>query len=184
MIAPIAFVFGLLSLVSAAPGRRDVSTCTIIKTGVLKADGHLIGISDDQTVSIGISSNQLVATFQSCQPNFGHYDGANNSPLEGHLVDTSTNKCLSLKPGFSNPPFTLTVEDCCFGDDDGSISQNFIKDVYNRIWFAGGTKKDHSSIWYQSQCLSGTFGIDRTTQKGPVGLKCTAFGNVESFELV
>ncbi len=56
----------------------------------------------------------------------------------GHIVVKSTGKCLSLKPGFTGPPFAVTVDDCYYSDDSGQTFSNFVKQSDGKIYFVGG----------------------------------------------
>src|SRR5258708_674155 len=113
MHKPFMFFLSLLALVFSAsaieqrggylmPEIVKVSECKPIASGIFKTGTLCVwclrnlllpdtGLANGRTVSLSssgltFSSDELQVEFQSCQPNFGGFDGSNNSPLGGRRL--------------------------------------------------------------------------------------------------
>lgn len=174
-----------LSAVSAVRGapidKRDVpiSKCTKIAEGPLRtANGHTLQIANGELVYGG----SLHVEFQSCQPNFGQFDGNNGTPVGGHIYVPSVGKCLTANPDSSGssggPPFTFGLSDCYYSDDSGQVFSNFVKKSNGKIYYVGTTQADRDNIFWGSVCPSGFFGVPSRTKSGPVKFSCIDHGHV------
>jgi len=176
MIAPITLVFGLFSLASAGPINEivPVEQCNTIATGKLGTSGSAnltqFGLSKDNILTFGESP--LEVEFQSCQPNFGHFDGQDGRPTGGHIVVSSTGQCLTLNPDYAEPPYTFTVADCYFSDDSGQEASAFVQKSDGSIYFVGNTQADGSQNWHADTCRTGYFGVITSAKSGPVEFGC------------
>ncbi|KAF8327601.1 uncharacterized protein EI90DRAFT_1771352 [Cantharellus anzutake] len=128
MFTPVAFLLCLLTLVTASPIEKRI-------VPISKSTGHKLSLSSHNVLSFG--KKDLHVDFQSCQPNFGHWDGKNSTPVGGHLVVKSTGKCLTIKTPYTSPPFTVTTEPCYYSDDSGQTFSNFIEGNGRKIYFVG-----------------------------------------------
>jgi len=173
MIAPIAFLLFLITLTTASPVAKrivPISVCKTVATGTLStANGHNLLLSSN---ILTYGKKGVKVEFQSCQPNFGHWNGTNNSPVGGHLVVKSTGKCLSIQEGQSAPPFTVTSSKCYYSDDSGQVFSNVIRKHNGDIFFAGVTQRDGSIIYFGSQCKHGFFGVSGSPTHGTAKLEC------------
>jgi len=123
------------------------------------ANGHTMQIVNGELVYGG----SLQVEFQSCQPNFGQFDGNNGAPVggkplgfpyldsftilltnnssSGHIFVPSVGKCLTANPNSSGssggPPFTFGLSDCYYSDDSGQVFSNFVKKSNGKIYYVG-----------------------------------------------
>jgi len=175
--APLAFVLAALSLVEASPiAKRDVpiSNCTTIATGNLRTtNGQTFQLSGGQLVFGG----SLQVEFQSCQPNFGLFDGQNGTPVGGHIYIPSTQQCLTV-PTIGTVPFTVGQQPCEFSDDSRQVFTNFVKQSDGKIYYVGGTQADGSYIWHSDVCSSGYFGVSSSATSGAAELACVNDGHI------
>ncbi len=120
--------------------------------------------------------------------------GLTRFPNPGHIVVQSTGKCVTLKPGSTEPPFLFTVADCYGNDDSGQEASNFVQEQDGPIYFVGtwvldqhtflfhgcswsilrlcSTQADGSQNWHSDICHSGYFGAFDAKTSGPVGFGC------------
>lgn len=170
-------VLSALSAVQALPlAERDVpiSKCTTIAKGNLKTtNGHTLQLSGDELKFGG----SLAVEFQSCQPNFGKYDGKDGRPVGGHIYIPSTKKCLTAKTN-NGPPFAFGQDECYISDDSGQVFSNFIKQSDGKIYYVGTNQADGSEIFWGNECSSGYFGVPSATTSGVVEFQCVNKGHI------
>ncbi|KAF8319416.1 hypothetical protein DL93DRAFT_2075083 [Clavulina sp. PMI_390] len=191
-LSALLMFFYAMSSVIAAPLRADsdnavserdvpTSVCTTIDTGILKTSlvpystaPHLHFVKN--TLSFG---GHLTVEFQSCQPNFGHYDGSayDIHLTGGHLFVPSTGLCLTAKSLVDGPPFQFEEATCEYTDDSRQTFQQFVRQDDGIIYYAGNSQADGSTVFFGDQCALGQFGIDRTQTSGTVEFQCT---NIET----
>jgi hypothetical protein len=186
MRATIAFLFATLffafSAVAAPVTLEDrevpVSKCSTVLRGVLKtAHGETLSLKNNKLVYGG---KGLEVKFQSCQPNFGQFDGKKGRPLGGHVYVPSIKKCLSI-PSPGKTPYEVSVDKCEYSDDSIQTFFNFVKD-HNAFYWVGGTQADHS--YTHGSCKSGHYGPLTNGSKGnKVQLKCDKSAGVGGFKI-
>ncbi|KAF9509636.1 hypothetical protein BS47DRAFT_1384303 [Hydnum rufescens UP504] len=180
---PFVFFLAIISIVAASPiDRRDVPTsiCTTIASGTLRTtNGHNVHFVDD-TLTFG--SAPLAVEFQSCQPNFGRYDGQDGRPIGGHIYVPSTKKCLTIASG-APIPFTVSQQPCETVDDSRQTFSNFIKQSDDKIYYVGNTQVDGSTIFHGDVCPSGYFGPVSSATSGTAALHCVNDPHVVGFNI-
>ncbi|KAF8327606.1 uncharacterized protein EI90DRAFT_3067407 [Cantharellus anzutake] len=153
-----------------SPELVKVSKCTTVASGILKTTtGHNVSLSSDV---LTFDTNGMEVEFQSCQPNFGNFNGTNGSPVGGHLRVKSNGECLSLLSPLTNPPFAVVSAPCYDSDDSGQTFLNVVRQSDGRIYFVGNTQVNGSWTFFHSQCLSGYFGPSGIPTSGDVQLNC------------
>jgi hypothetical protein len=174
-----AIVISALAIagVQAAPVARDVPTskCTTIASGQLKTtNGHTFEYATSELRFGG----SLEVEFQSCQPNFGGYDGKDGRPIGGHIYVPEAKKCLTAYPSNTGPPFKFNLDNCYFSDDSGQVYSNFIKQSDGKIYYVGINQADGSEIFWGDECSSGYFGVSSSATSGVAEFSCVNNGHV------
>ncbi|KAF8338941.1 uncharacterized protein EI90DRAFT_2431433 [Cantharellus anzutake] len=113
--------------------------CTTVSSGILRtATGRVLnfGFTGNSPVLRFGAGNGMAAEFHSCRPNWGGFNGQGRKATGGHLVITSTHKCLSWR---STTARKLKIEQrpCSMLADRSQLTQNFVRESDGSIYFAG-----------------------------------------------
>jgi len=180
---PFAFLLAMISIAAASPIDRRIvptSVCTTIASGTLRTtNGQNVHFADN-TLTYG--STALEVEFQSCQPNFGGYDGQGGRPVGGHIYVPSTEKCLTIASG-APIPFTVSQQTCETVDDSRQTFSNFIQQSDGKIYYVGNTQVDGSLIFHGDVCPSGYFGAVSSATSGTAKLHCVNDSHVVGFNI-
>jgi hypothetical protein len=151
----------------------SVCTTTIAKGTLRSTTGHdLHFVGGD--LSFGGS---LQVEFNSCQPNFGGFDGKDGRPVGGHIYVPSQGKCLTTST-VKGPPFTFSLAECEYSDDSSQTFSNFVKQSDGKIYYVGGTQVDGSYIFEGNVCASGYFGVSSSQSSGTAKFQCVNDGHI------